>query len=173
MQDYRVSSGGRRPVILDGDMKLSNLGSSSFHELDFNNSISAHESKILKAIGVPDLLINGGNNANINPNIRMFYIMTVLPLVNKVLSGFERFFGYDLAPAVAEVQGLRPDLNEQADYLTKLANSGIISRNEAREQIRLSPSQEDFAGRLILPANIAGSAIPGAGQSEGEGAPKQ
>lgn len=171
MQDYRVSSGGRRPVILDGDMKLSNLGSSSFHELDFNNSISVHESKILKAIGVPDLLINGGNNANINPNIRMFYIMTVLPLVTKVLSGLERFFGYDLAPAVGEVLGLRPELTEQADYLAKLVNSGIINRNEAREQIRLEPSTEDFAGKLILPANIAGSNLPGSGQDAGQGAP--
>ena len=171
MQDYRVGTGGKRPVILDGDMKLSNLGTSSFYELDFNASIKTHEAKILKAIGVPELLLDGGNNANINPNLRLFYIMTVLPLVNKVLSGLERFFGFDLAPATGEVLGLRPELNEHAEFLTKLVNAGIMTRNEARAEIRLAPGSEAFANELVLPANIAGSAYAGSGQESGQGAP--
>ena len=39
-----------------------------------------------------------------------------------------------------------------------MTNSAIITKNEARAEIRLPDHTEDFADSLILPANIAGSA---------------
>lgn len=156
---YNPRKGGRRPMIIDGDFKVEPLSKYNFSELDFNESIKAQETKILKALGVPPLLLDSGNNANINPNIRMFYITTVLPLVDKVVQSLEFYFGYDIKPNIQDVLALRPELSDLQSYLTGLTNGGILTRNEARAEIRYPSHTADFADDLVLPANIAGSAL--------------
>lgn len=158
-REYNPRKGGKSPAILDGDFSIESLGHTDNRELDFNNSYTLHETKILKALGVPPLLLDSGNNANITPNLRMFYIDTILPLVDKTASAFEFFFGYDLKPVYADIMALRPELKEESQYLTSLTNAGIMTVNEARGKIRLPESDEEHADRLIIPANIAGSAV--------------
>ena len=34
-------------------------------------------------MGVPPILLDGGNNANIRPNHRLYYLETILPIVEK------------------------------------------------------------------------------------------
>lgn len=160
---YNPTKGGKRPLILDGEFKVESLSKYSFKELDFNESIAVQENKVLKALGVPPILLDSGNNANINPNMRMFYIQTIIPLVNKLTQAFEMYFGYDIKPITQNVMALRPELQDQANYLSTLVNSGIMTRNEAREEIRReaktgSEDPDKIADRLILPANVAGSA---------------
>jgi len=107
-------------------------------------------------LGIPPVLFNGGNNANIRPNHRLMYQETVLPLVRKVIGAMERYFGYDLAAALEELSPLQPELDDKAKYYSTLVNTGIISPNEARKALRL----EEIEGHddLRIPANIAGSA---------------
>lgn len=158
IRDYNPASGGRKPMILDGDYEIEDLAKYSFKELDFAESIKTQETKILEALGVPPILLVSGNNANIAPNLKLFYIMSVLPLVNKLVSACELFFGYDLKPVTQDVLALRPELKDLSQYLASLVNSGIMTRNEARETLRLDKNDQDFADDLILPQNIAGSA---------------
>jgi len=166
---YNPKKGGRKPMIIDGDFKMESLSKYNFKELDFNESITTQETKILKALGVPPILLDSGNNANITPNLRMFYITTIMPLVEKVVQAIEVYFGYDIKPVTQDVLALRPELRDLSAYLTGLTNAGIISRNEARSEIRYDEHTMDFADDLILPANIAGSAVdPNIG-----GAPKK
>lgn len=160
MRDYNPVSGGRRPMILDGGFELEDLSKYSFQELDFAESIKTQEIKILEALGVPPILLNSGNNANISPNLKLLYTNTVLPIVNKIVTSFELFFGFDLMPVTADIMALRPELRDSSNYYTSLVNAGIISRNEAREKLRYEKNTDDpeVADALILPANIAGSA---------------
>jgi HK97 family phage portal protein len=159
MRDYNPARGGKKPLILDGDYKLENLGNTDFRELDFADSIKMHENTILKALGVPPILLDSGNNANISPNLKMFYINTVLPLYDKVLKAMEFYFGYDLKAVTQDILALRPELQEMGNYLSTLTNAGIMTRNESRADLRLPPIEDDEnASRLILPANVAGSA---------------
>lgn len=158
-QRYSTKSGGRRPMILDGEFEVETLGTRDLRELDFSNSVQLHEDKILKALGVPPILLNSGNNANITPNVRLLYISTVLPLCEKVLSAFERYFGFDLKVVKQNILALKPELREEANYFSTLVNAGIMSRNEAREKLRLPIHDAEFADDLILPANVAGSAV--------------
>lgn len=164
---YNAKSGARRPMILDSGLKPSNLLNTSFQEMDFDNSIKAHDIKILKALGVPSILLDGGNNANITPNMRLFYLETVMPIVRKYTSAMERFFGYDIDAITSNVSALQPDLKDIASYLSTLVNGGTISANEARVELRYppKPGHDD----LRIPANIAGSA---SNPSQG-GAPKK
>lgn len=163
---YSPKNGARRPMILDSGLKPVQGLTQNFSEMDFDDSIKTHDSKILKALGVPPILLDGGNNANISPNLRLFYLETVVPIVLRYVSAVERFFGYDVAPVTTNVSALQPELKDVAAYYTTLVNGGVITPNEARVELRYEakPGSDD----LRVPANIAGSA---ADPSQG-GAPK-
>lgn len=155
---YNPKTGGKSPMILDGDLKVNPLSQVKFSELDFEESIESHEKKILKALGVPPILLDSGNNANLRPNIQLFYETTVLPLISKLISSYERFFAYDMEPDVVKIRSLRPELREAAQYYLGLVNTGIMTINEARAELRLEKSTEEHADELRIPQNIAGSA---------------
>lgn len=167
MQKYNPNSGARRPMILDSGLKPVQGISQTFTEMDFDTSIKTHDIKILKALGVPPVLMDGGNNANISPNLRLFYLETIIPIVQKYTSALERFFGYDITPITSTVSSLQPELKDIAAYYTTLVNGGILSPNEARIELRYD--EKPGSSDLRVPANIAGSA---ANPAEG-GAPKK
>jgi len=156
LQRYSSKAGGKRPVILDSGLKPQQLAQTSFKDMDFDQSIKTHDEKIIRAIGVPPILLEGGNNANISPNLRLFYLETVLPINRKFISAIERYFGYDVEAITSSVSALQPELKDIAAYHSTLVNAGIISPNEARIELRY----ESKTGNddLRIPANIAGSA---------------
>ena len=156
LQKYNVKQGGKRPVILDSGLKPQQLAETNFKDMDFDVSIKTHGEKIMTSIGVPPILLAGGNNANISPNLRLFYLETVLPINRKFVSAIERYFGYDVEPVTTSVSALQPELKDVAAYHTTLVNGGIITPNEARQELRYEqkPGHDD----LRIPANIAGSA---------------
>ena len=60
--------------------------------MDFQNAIAEHEKIILKALGVPPILLDSGNNANLRPNMRLYYLETILPIVRKINFAFVKIF---------------------------------------------------------------------------------
>jgi HK97 family phage portal protein len=156
-QQYNPAVGGRKPIILDGDFKIERLGNTNFKELDFEESAENNLQKVLQGLGVPPILLAGGNNANITPNMKLFYLTTVLPLYGKYLAALENFFGYDLEPIKQRILALKPEMKDEANYYATLVNAGIMTRNEVRERLRLPEATDDFADDLTLPANVAGS----------------
>jgi HK97 family phage portal protein len=168
-QKWSPKNGARRPMILDSGLKPSPFAAPSFQEMDFDTSIKTHDTKILKALGVPPLLLDGGNNANISPNLRLFYLETVMPINTRFVSAIERYFGYDVSPVTSNVSALQPELKDVAAYHTTLVNGGVLTPNEARIELRYEKVPEADADKLRVPANIAGSAAnPAVG-----GAPKK
>ena len=156
LQRYSSKAGGKRPVILDSGLKPQQLAQTSFKDMDFDQSIKTHDQKIMRAIGLPPILLEGGNNANISPNLRLFYLETVLPINRRFISAVERYFGYDVEAITSSVSALQPELKDVAAYHSTLVNAGIISANEARTELRY----DEITGNddLRIPANIAGSA---------------
>ena len=153
---YNPQSGGRRPLFLDGGLEVENLTEVSFKDLDFQEGIATNEKIILKALGIPPILMDSGNNANLRPNHRLFYLETILPITNKIAYAFERFFGFKLDENVSGIPALQPELRDQAGYYATLVNTGIMTPNEAREALRLETIPGFDTPRV--PANIAGSA---------------
>ena len=153
---YNPKNGGKRPLILDGGLEVDALTKVNFKELDFQSSITANEKIILEAMGVPPILLDGGNNANIRPNHRLYYLETVLPIVKKVGYAFERYFGFKLTPDVTDIPALQPELRDQAAYYQTLVNAGIMTPNEARTALNLEPIEGN--DDIRVPANVAGSA---------------
>lgn len=156
ISEYNPTRGGKRPMILDGGLELDRLADVNFKELDFAQSITAKDQELLVALGVPEVLITSGNNSNITPNLRLFYMETVLPLVRMVNSAYERFFAYDLEQDSSKVFALQPDLREEAGYYSTLVNGGVLTATEARTALRYP--NIDGHDYLRIPANIAGSA---------------
>jgi HK97 family phage portal protein len=154
---YNPTTGGRRPLILDGGLEVSTLTNINFKELDFQTSITANEKIILEAMGIPPILLDGGNNANIRPNHRLYYLETILPIVKKLGCAMERYFGFSLSEDVTDIPALQPELRDQAAYYATLVNTGIISPNEAR--VALGKEPVDGFDDPRVPANIAGSAV--------------
>ena len=153
---YRPDSGGRKPLILDGGLELDKISNVNFKDLDFQTSIADNEKVILKAIGIPPILLDSGNNANIRPNMRLYYLETVLPIIEKLNKAFSRYFGFEIVEDVSNIPALQPELRDSAAYYSSLVNGGIISPNEAREA--LGYDLRDEAEDIRVPANIAGSA---------------
>lgn len=168
MRKYNPRSGGRRPVVLDGGLKIDSVNSSSFKELDFSASTKDIEDRILKAIGVPPVLLNSGNNANLSPNVKLFYLTTVIPLITKVISAYEAFFAYDVDANLTEVVALRPEMRDESAYYTGLVNNGIMKGTEAREALRLEPLDDPTLDEIRIPANVAGSATGVSGEEGGK-----
>ena len=153
---YSPDAGGRRPLILDGGIEVDELTNINFKDLDFQNAILENEKIICKALGIPYLMLESGNNANIRPNMRMYYLETILPIHRKINFALERFFGFEIKEDTTEIPALQPELRDQSAYYTSLVNGGIITAAEARERLGfevIGNTQE-----IRIPANIAGSA---------------
>lgn len=154
---YNPNTGGRRPLILDGGLEVEPMSQINFRELDFQESIKANEKIILEAMGIPPILMDGGNNANIRPNHRLYYLETVLPIVRKIGYALERYFGFDLTEDVTGIPALQPELRDQAAYYATLVNTGILSANEARVAMGKEPI--DGFDEPRVPVNLAGSSV--------------
>ena len=166
---YRPDAGGRRPLILDGGIEVDSISNVNFKELDFQSSITENENIILKALGIPPIMLDSGNNANIRPNMRMYYLETILPIVRKLNFAYSRFFGFAIDEDVTNIPALQPELRDQSQYYSALVNGGIITPNEARDALGFE-AVEGYDD-LRIPANIAGSASnpdEGGRPSEGE-----
>lgn len=156
-QAYRPQSGGRNPMILDGGMEIDSISNVNFKDLDFGASIDSNEKVILKALGVPPVLIDSGNNANLRPNHRLYYLETIIPIIKKLNSAYQMFFGFEIFEDVAGIPALQPELRDEAAYYSTLVNGGIITPNEARKGMGMDPLATD-GDTIRVPANIAGSA---------------
>ena len=170
---YKPDAGGRRPLILDGGIEIDQIANVNFRELDFQEAIAENEKIILKALGIPPIMLDSGNNANIRPNMRMYYLETVLPIVRKLNFALERYFGFEVKEDITDIPALQPELRDQSQYYSALVNTGIISANEAREHLGFD-AVEGY-DELRVPANIAGSATnpdeggrPTEGDEDGE-----
>ena len=156
-QRYRPDAGGRRPLILDGGIEIDAISNVSFKDLDFQNAIAENEKIILKALGIPPILLDSGNNANIRPNLRLYYLETILPITRKINFAMTRFYGFECIEDITDVPALQPELSDASAYYTSLVNGGIITAGEARE--RLGFPEIDGTQEIRVPAKIAGSAV--------------
>ena len=164
--------GARSPAILDGGLKVDKIGSATLQELDFETSVARVQEDIAKSLGVPYVLLKSGNNANLEANEKLFYNHTVLPVVEMFAAAFQHFFfsqGFmKIYPDKSNILCLQADLTDQAAFYSGMVNSGILTPNEAREQLKYpviteNQSQpEDSNGgdmdKVRIPQNITGSA---------------
>lgn len=152
--------GARSPAILDGGLKIDKFSDVNFRELDFENSVDRIQQDMAKALGVPYVMLKSGNNANISNNQVLFYLHTILPILDQFASAFTHRFMAKVTADKFSVTALRPDTKAQALYFSTLVNGGIITPNEAREGLRFSirDKEGEDCDCIRIPQNITGSA---------------
>ena len=111
---------------------------------------------ISSRLGVPYILLNSGNDANIPGNLKLFYTNKVIPIVDLFGSAFTKFFGVSLEIKADReaIEILRPELKAHVDSTSTLVNGGIITPNEGRARVRYAPIEG--LDEVRDPANIVG-----------------
>ncbi len=165
--DYNPRTGRSSVKILDAGMKAKSLTPTTAKDLDVSDEVEDFEKKAAVALGIPYLLFDSGNNANIRPNIELLFYMTVLPMMKKFEASFEVFFGYDIKLMTDNIQALAPDAKAEAEAVTSKVNNGLITPNEGRGELRLEPLVGQDMDKIRVPQNIAGSGTGVSGQEGG------
>lgn len=156
-----------RPLILDNKLKAKSIANTNFTEMKFSENVAILEDKVCIALGVPPILLNSGNNANIKPNLELLFYTTILPMLRKFEAAFEFFFAYDIELSVHRVPALKPDQKDEAERVSALVNNGILTGNEGRVILRYPELDDEAMKKIRIPANIAGSATQVEGQEGG------
>lgn len=165
---YNPSTGVSSVLVLDGGFKAKSVSNTSFRDMGTKEDQDDLRVSIATAVGIPPILFDSGNNANIRPNLELFYSMTVMPALRKVEAALEFFFGYDIKIMTEDVMALAPDKKIQAEYVSSLVNNGIITGNEGREMLRLLALEDEQMKNIRIPQNIAGSGTGVTGQEGGK-----
>ncbi|QDF14668.1 portal protein [Vibrio phage Chloris] len=166
--DYNPRTGRSSVKVLDAGMKAKTLTPTSSKDLDVKADVDDFERKACIALGIPPLLLDSGNNANIRPNVELLFYMTILPMMRKFESVFETFFGYDIKLTTDDITALAPDAKAEAEAVTSKVNNGLITPNEGRIELRYEPLDGQDMDKIRIPQNIAGSGTGVSGQEGGK-----
>lgn len=155
-------------IILDGGIKAKSTAQIDMSSLGIQEDTKAHNEAICTQLGVPPILLEGGNNANIRPNIDLMFSLTILPNLKKFTGQLSAFFGYSFELITSDVFALSPDTQKEADRITKLVNNGIITADEGRVQLGYKALKLPETETIRVPQNIQGSATGVSGQEGGK-----
>lgn len=149
-----------RPLLLEGDFDWKEMGLSP-KDMDFLNLKQMAATDIAMCFGVPSQLV-GVSDAQTYANVAearlALYEETIIPHLRKLESdlnewlvpmfgeNLEFYFDIDKIPALSE------RTKRIYENVTSAVREGIMSRNEAREAIGLSPV--DGADDLYISANL-------------------
>lgn len=154
-------------MILDGGLKAKNTAQIDMSQLGINEDKKAHNEAICTQMGVPPILLEGGNNANIRPNIDLMFSLTILPNLKKFTGQLSAFFGYSFNLDTSDVFALSPDTQKEATRVTQLVNNGLITADEGRLMLGLSALKLPETTQIRVPQNIQGSGTGVSGQEGG------
>ena len=162
---YSIMKGNaQRPFVSDNGLKFESL-THSFRDLQFNEGIGTITTNICSALGIPEVLITSGNNANILPNYKLFVYNTIFPLVSNFASDLtlhlHKFYRgtkeLQVVPDMTSLPLLADDELKQTTSIKGLVTSGVITPNEARAKLHYLDHSDPLANDLLFPANITGA----------------
>ena len=149
-----------RPLLLEGDFDWKEMGLSP-KDMDFINLKHMAATDIAMCFGVPSQLVgvpDAQTYANVAEARLALYEETIIPHLRKIESDLNEWlvpmfgeslefcFDIDKIPALAE------RTKRTYENITSAVREGIMTRNEAREHIGLSPI--DGADELYISANL-------------------
>ena len=158
----RFSGAGNagRPMLLEGDFDWKEMGLTP-KDMDFHRLKNMAATDIALCFGVPSQLVgvpDAQTYANVSEARLALYEETIIPHLRKIQSDLNEWlvplyddrlkleFDIDSIPALSERK------RRTYENVTSAVREGIMTRNEAREQIGLSPV--DGADGLYISANL-------------------
>ena len=159
-QRFQGSKNAGRPLLLEGDFDWREMGLSP-RDMDFLNMKHMSATDIALCFGVPSQLVGVPDSqtySNVAEARLALYEETIIPYLKKVESDMNEWlmpqyddnieFCYDIdsIPALSERRRII------YENVISAVDKGIMTRNEARELVGLSPM--DGADDLLVPANL-------------------
>ena len=158
----RFSGAGNagRPMLLEGDFDWKEMGLTP-KDMDFHRLKNMAATDIALCFGVPSQLVgvpDAQTYANVSEARLALYEETIIPHLRKIQSDLNEWlvplyddrlkleFDIDSIPALSERR------RKTYENVTSAVREGIMTRNEARQQIGLSPV--DGADGLYISANL-------------------
>ena len=157
---FAGSKNAGRPMLLEGDFDWKEMGLSP-KDMDFANLKHMSATDIALCFGVPSQLVGVPDSqtyANVAEARLALYEETIIPHLRKVSSDLnewlvpmfdDRFsleFDIDSIPALSE------RVKRTYENVTSAVREGIMTRNEARQELNLEPV--DGADALYISANL-------------------
>ena len=159
-QRFSGTKNAGRPMLLEGDFDWKEMGLSP-KDMDFINLKHMSATDIAMCFGVPSQLVgvpDAQTYANVAEARLALYEETIIPYLRKVESDLNEWlvpmFGEDLTFEydIDQIPALSERRRRIYENVLGAVNAGIMTRNEAREMIGLSPI--DGADDLLVQANL-------------------
>ena len=180
--EYRFSGAGNagRPMLLEGDFHFQQMGLSP-KDMDFSVLKKMSAIDIALCFGVPAQLVGipDAQTYNNMPEARLaLYEETIIPILRRIQSdlnewltpqfgdGMKLEYDIDSIPAMAESR------KRVFESVIQGVNSGILTRNEAREKLGFDPIKGGdtlFVPASVMPISLAGESV---GDDEDEKLPE-
>jgi len=157
---FQGSQNAGRPLLLEGDFDWKEMGLSP-RDMDFINLKHMSATDIAMCFGVPSQLVgvpDAQTYANVAEARLALYEETIIPYLRKVESDLNEWlvaqfsetleFCYD----IDQIPALSERRRRVYENVVSAVNAGIMTRNEAREAVGLSPI--DGADQLLVPATL-------------------
>jgi hypothetical protein len=157
---FSGTSNAGRPLLLEGDFDWKEMGLSP-KDMDFINLKHMSATDIALCFGVPSQLVGVPDSqtySNVAEARLALYEETIIPHLRKVQSDMNEWlvpmFGEDLKFEynVDEIPAITERRRMVYENVTNAVREGIITRNEARERLGLSPL--DGGDELYISANL-------------------
>jgi HK97 family phage portal protein len=163
---YSGDSNSGRPLLLGGGMKWMEMSKSS-KDMDFIASVDNATKNISAVLGVPLPLVvtDASSFNNMQTAQEMLYMNTVIPLLERMLNGLNMWLSDSFGGAriwyntdnIAALEGRR---ERKIERTTRLVETGIITRNEARAALGFDEVAEPEANVLYIPVGQTPLAAP-------------
>tara|TARA_Y100001951_G_scaffold62718_1_gene50091 strand:- start:2460 stop:3824 length:1365 start_codon:yes stop_codon:yes gene_type:complete len=157
---FSGTSNAGRPMLLEGDFDWKEMGLSP-RDMDFINLKHMAATDIAMCFGVPSQLVgvpDAQTYANVAEARLALYEETIIPHLRKIESDINEWlvpmFGEDLYFCfdIDQIPALAERTKKTYENITSAVREGIMTRNEAREKIGLTPI--DGADELYISANL-------------------
>ena len=159
-QRFSGTSNAGRPMLLEGDFDWKEMGLSP-KDMDFLNLKHMSSTDIALCFGVPSQLVgvpDAQTYANVAEARLALYEETIIPYLRKIESDINEWLvpqfneNIKFQYIVDEIPALSERRRRIYENITTAVSQGIMTRNEAREMIGLSPV--DGADELLVAANL-------------------
>lgn len=158
-EGYTKQSGAKNShvlKILSGELDIHDLNTDP-HDAEWGNAVLMSMRMILMSLGVSSSLMNDAANKtynNVKDSRKALYLDACLPIAERIYKKISRSLRahYDDNPLIkpdrSSIEALQEDQKAQAERLSELKLSGIISANEARSVLKWPKSSEANADLL-------------------------
>ena len=156
---FEGANNSGRPLLLEGDFDYVQMGLNP-KDMDFLELMNMSAREIALCFGVPAQLVGIADQtyANVAEARLSLYEETIIPLLDRIESDLNEWlaplydgdisirYDIDSIPAMAERR------RKIYENVNSAVNTGIITRNEARERLGLQPI--DGGDTLLVPSNL-------------------